>query len=257
MAQAPVGRTSARTGSTGSDGRPLYRQIRDFLRGRIASGQFAVGSTLPTEAVLQSTFGVSRATVRSAIRELVAEGTVRPTPGVGTVVIRSRPPVLPSLLRGFTEDLVLRGIPTEARVISARMVPPPPLVRDRLETLPGEEVLHLVRLRLMAGSALALMNNYVPASIGIGPDEDFSGPLYQLIERSHRHFITHGRDAIGARAARPEDAAALEVEVGTPVLVLKRTAYIAHDRPVEYVEAVIRTDLYEYNVTLLRGKDRT
>ena len=248
-------RLSVQTPRARVEAPPLYQRLLDLLRSQIESGRYAVGEQLPTEQVMQTSFGVSRSTVRSALRVLTDEGLVRPTPGVGTVVIRSRPPVQPSLLRGFTEDLARRGVPTEARVISARIVDPPPHVADRLELLPDEQVLHLVRLRLVAGAPLTLMDNFVPASLGIGPDEDFTGPLYELIERNHKYYITYGRDAIAAAAARPEAAAVLDVPVGSPVLTIKRTAFIGHDRPIEYVEAIVRPDHYEYNVTLLRGKD--
>lgn len=240
-----------------ADRRPRYRRILEFLRSQIASGKYAVGDCLPTELELQHRFGVSRATVRTAIRVLVQEGLVRPRQGVGTVVLRSRPPVEPSRLRGFTEDLARRGVPTEARVRSAAIVEPPPHVRDRLEVPAGERVLHLVRLRFVAGTPLALMHNYVPASLGIGPEEDFTGPLYALVERDPKHYITYGRDAIGAAAADAEAAGALDLPLGAPVLTLKRTAFVAFDRPIEYVEAAVRPDLYEYNVTLLRGKEPT
>lgn len=233
-----------------------YHQLRDFLRGRIVSGEYEVGTTIPAERDLQATFGVSRSTVRHALRDLTDLGLVRATVGVGTVVIRSRPAVQQSSLRGFTEDLAVRGTPTTAHVVSAVISPPPPHVRDRLELPATEAVLHLVRLRSVAGTPLALMHNFVPASIGIGVDEDFTRPLYELLERDHERFITYGRDSITARAAREDEAQHLDVSPGTPVLNLKRIAYVEHDRPIEYVEAAVRGDLYEYNVTLLRGKER-
>ncbi|MBA3890781.1 MAG: GntR family transcriptional regulator [Gemmatimonadaceae bacterium] len=234
---------------------PLYQRLLDLLRSQIESGRYSVGDQLPTEHAMRTSFGVSRSTVRNALRALTDEGLIRPTPGVGTVVIRSRPPVQPSLLRGFTEDFARRGVPTQARVISAQIVDPPSQVRDRLELLPEEQVLHLVRLRLVSGAPLALMDNFVPASLGIGPEEDFTGPLYELIERNHKYYITYGRDAIGAATVRPEAASVLELPIGSPVLTIKRTAFIGYDRPIEYVEAIVRPDHYEYNVTLLRGKD--
>lgn len=256
MQNHAAAKLSVQTPHARTEALPLYQRLLDLLRNQIESGRYAIGEQLPTEQMLQTTFGVSRSTVRSALRALTDEGFVRPTPGVGTVVIRSRPPVQPSLFRGFTEDLAMRGVPTEARVISARIVDPPLYVADRLELLPGEQMLHLVRLRLVAGVPLVLMDSFVPASLGIGLDEDFTGPLYELIERNHKYHITYGRDAIGADAVtHSEVAAALDVPVGSPVLTIKRTAFIGHDRPIEYVEAIVRPDHYEYNVTLLRGKD--
>lgn len=226
-----------------------------MLRHQIETGQVSVGETLPTEEELRRTFKVSRATVRRALRELTEAGLLRAKPGVGTVVIRRRPEAQRSTLRGLTEDLRRQGIASRARVLQARLVAPSPAIREHLRLDSRERVLHLVRLRTIAATPLALINSYVPESVGIGPDEDFSGPLYELIERSHALYITHGKDVIGARGARADEAAALEVAPGTPLLAVRRTAFLDPERPVEYVEAAIRGDLYEYHVTLPRRKE--
>lgn len=234
---------------------PLYQQVRELLRRQIESGQIPVGETLPTEIELTRTFNVSRSTVRNAIQDLANEGLLRAKPGVGTVVIRTRPEKKQSMLRGLTEDLRRQGISSKAFVLKAELAEPAPSIRDQLQLLQGERVLHLARLRKIAATPFALLNSYVPESVGIGPNEDFSGPLYELIERSHHLHIIYGKDTISARAARAEEAEALGVQRGAPILCIRRTAFIEHDKPIEYVEAAIRSDLYEYHVTLPRGKE--
>jgi GntR family transcriptional regulator len=234
---------------------PLYQQVRELLRRQIENGQIPVGETLPTEMELTGTFNVSRATIRNAIQDLVNEGLLRAKPGVGTVVIRTRPEKKQSILRGLTEDLRQQGVSSKAFVLKAELIEPTSPIRDKLQLLRGERVLHLTRLRKIAATPFALLNSYVPESVGIRPDEDFSGPLYELIERSHQLYITYGKDTIGARTARVEEAEALGIDVATPILSIRRTAFIEHDKPIEYVEAAIRSDLYEYHVTLPRGKE--
>lgn len=63
-----------------------YKGIADALRRRIAEGEFAAGSLLPSEAVLTSEFGVSRNTLRRALGDLEHEGLIRALPGRGRVV---------------------------------------------------------------------------------------------------------------------------------------------------------------------------
>lgn len=53
--------------------KPLYRQIADRIREQITCGELKPGDALPTESALQTEFGVSRVTVRRALRQLVEQ----------------------------------------------------------------------------------------------------------------------------------------------------------------------------------------
>ena len=63
--------------------RKAYEQVNDQLRELIVSGALAPGERLPNEAVLAREFGVSRATVREALRILTAQNLIRTTKGAG------------------------------------------------------------------------------------------------------------------------------------------------------------------------------
>jgi DNA-binding FadR family transcriptional regulator len=69
------------------EARRLYRQIADQLRSLIDSGEYAVGSRLPTERELADQLKVSRPTVREALIALEVEGRVRIRVGSGIYVI--------------------------------------------------------------------------------------------------------------------------------------------------------------------------
>jgi GntR family transcriptional regulator, transcriptional repressor for pyruvate dehydrogenase complex len=73
--------------------RPAYQQVADQLRELILTGSLTPGDRLPTEAELATNFGVSRSTVREALRVLASQGliiTLRGTTG-GTFVARVQP----------------------------------------------------------------------------------------------------------------------------------------------------------------------
>lgn len=61
--------------------RKAYEQVADQLRDLILSGEIPPGHRLPTEADLRAQFGVSRATVREALRVLSAQSLIRTTKG--------------------------------------------------------------------------------------------------------------------------------------------------------------------------------
>jgi len=68
------------------DPTPLYQQLADILRARIASGELTKDEPLPSESYLQQEHGVSRVTVRKAIDVLRREGLVVTLPQRGTYV---------------------------------------------------------------------------------------------------------------------------------------------------------------------------
>jgi DNA-binding GntR family transcriptional regulator len=66
--------------------KPRYQQLADELRARILSGQLASNNSFPTESALCAEYGVSRFTVREALRRLQGEGLIARRRGSGTVV---------------------------------------------------------------------------------------------------------------------------------------------------------------------------
>ena len=57
---------------------PLYRQVKDWILRQTEQGLWEMGSLLPSERTLVAELGVSRITVRAALRELVQEGVLSP-----------------------------------------------------------------------------------------------------------------------------------------------------------------------------------
>jgi len=63
--------------------RKAYEQVADQLRELIMTGELAPGERLPNEALLAREFGVSRATIREALRVLAAQNLLRTAKGAG------------------------------------------------------------------------------------------------------------------------------------------------------------------------------
>ena len=61
--------------------RKAYEQVADQLRELIVTSELAVGQRLPSESALAAEFGVSRATIREALRVLAAQGLIRTAKG--------------------------------------------------------------------------------------------------------------------------------------------------------------------------------
>ncbi|WP_250537030.1 GntR family transcriptional regulator [Caballeronia sp. AZ10_KS36] len=74
---------------------PLYLQIADALRDRIARGVWQQGQLIPTLEQIASEFDVARVTARQAVQLLMTEGALTPQRGRGTFVSASAPSVKP------------------------------------------------------------------------------------------------------------------------------------------------------------------
>src|SRR5258706_7274408 len=83
-------RARPRTATTAERARPRSVRVRDELTQRISRGLLPAGSRLPSEPALASELGVSRATLREALRALETEGVVRRMWGSGTFVADGR-----------------------------------------------------------------------------------------------------------------------------------------------------------------------
>jgi GntR family transcriptional regulator len=75
---------------TESIGRPAYQQVAEDLRQRIVSGEFPVGSAIPSTSKLASAYTVSITVVRAAVTQLRADGLLIGQPGKG-VFVRATP----------------------------------------------------------------------------------------------------------------------------------------------------------------------
>jgi DNA-binding FadR family transcriptional regulator len=109
-----------RTGYTVEE--PAYRLVANELRRRILAGEIVPGERLPVEVELADSFGVSRSTLREALRTLSSQHLVHTSRGVtgGTFVAQPAPALIASSLAtglGFlsgTEELTVADL-LEAR----------------------------------------------------------------------------------------------------------------------------------------------
>jgi GntR family transcriptional repressor for pyruvate dehydrogenase complex len=88
---------------------PVYLQVAAQIRAAILDGRFAPGEALPPERELTRRFGVSRTSVREALRALEAQGFVAPGPATARTVVG---PGLTDALRDAVGNLLrLQQIP--------------------------------------------------------------------------------------------------------------------------------------------------
>src|SRR5919108_4411396 len=145
---------------------PLYHQVREQLRALTAG--LDAHQVVPSETELMAEHGVSRATARRAIADLIHEGVLYARQGRGTFV--APPRVLTGLDRpaGFTETMAALGRVPTSRVLDVGRVRPGAQVATALRLAASEEVYAIDRLRLLDGEPCMVERAHVPAALAPG-----------------------------------------------------------------------------------------
>lgn len=238
--------------------RPIYKQIADELRRRIESGQLRPGDRLPSEAELVSDFEVAQGTIRQSIALLRAEGLVLAEHGRG-VFVRPRPKI-----RRLAHDRFARrhrDAGKAAYLVEAEKEHAEPRVdvffvgeeaasqqvAERLRVDLGAPILVRRRRYLSDGEPTELASSFIPWDLAQGTPmtEVNPGPggIYARIEEQGRRLGRFTED-VTARMPTPDEARALRLSSGTPVLTLVRVAYDVDERPVEMCDTVMSADRF-------------
>ena len=226
-----------------------------FLKERIVSGAMPPGQRLLSEPRLAEAHGLSRVTIRRALDGLSRDGLISRRPGAGTFVTRSAvsPPVVADL-SNMLADLAIMGRSTRVRLLSFAYVTPPAAVAVALKLRHAERAQHALRVRMIDGTPFSYLSTYVPERIGATYSEGDlrTTPLIELLERSGV-VADRADQTISATLAGPEAAAALKVEIGSPLLSLTRVVYGADGRGIEYLAALYRPDMHAFHLEMVRA----
>ncbi len=230
------------------------RRIYLLLRDRISTGDLEPGARLPGESHLATEHGVSRVTVRRALDQLAGEGLVMRRPGAGTYVSERRVRPIVADLSNILAHLIDMGRSTSVRLLSFAYVTPPESVAEALKLKPGERTQRSVRVRLIDGQPFSYLTTHVPERVGLTYSEAelAATPLLELLERSGV-YAERASQTIGATLAGPEAATALGVEVGSPLLSMRRVVFDRADRGVEHLHALYQPDRYSFHMDLVRS----
>jgi DNA-binding GntR family transcriptional regulator len=215
---------------------PLYYQAARAIEEAIEDGRLPRGSKLDSELDLAEQLGISRPTMRAALKQLVDKGLIMRRRGIGTMVA-PKPVRRAVALTSLYDDLKAAGREPQTSVLALEEVPCPPEVAEHLGLEPNASVLRFERLRVANSEdfyPIALMCNFVPVGLLEIEKEDLEQTgLYELFRENGitPHVATQ---RVGARKAGAREAELLEIELGDPVLTVTRIAYDTNGRPIEY-----------------------
>lgn len=228
--------------------RPRYQVIAEVLEADIEAGRFGEGELLPSEAQLCASYGVSRHTVREAIRTLSDLGLVDARAGIGTRVLARNPGSYVQRLKEIA-DLHDYVSETSRRVIS-RSVLHAAEAGIALPGGPGKAWRMVEAVRHVSGSdvVVAWTQVFVLPRYGAVLDRITGNDLvYLLIEREYGIRTARLRQSIYALAAPATAAAQIGLEPGAPSLAVLREYIDDKGEVFEVTFSIHPPDRYRYD----------
>lgn len=226
-------------------GVPLHTQIEHWLTEIIGSGQLAPGDRLPREGDLAVALGVSRMTLRQALAALESLGTVLRKTGRagGTFVCEPRIECDLTGLRGFTEQMRRANVRAGARMMSAERITAPAFIAKALSLTPGADVFEVIRVRTARREPMALERAYFPTAPFPGLlERRLGGSIYDVLRKDYGQAPHTANEVLEPVAALDEEARLLQVELGTPLMLIERTTFTVAGLAIEYARDLFRPD---------------
>jgi GntR family transcriptional regulator len=206
---------------------------------------FSVGQRLAPERELATAYCISRSTVRQALTTLEHRGRVIRAVGRsgGTFVSENKLARDLSAFKGVTDHFRQQGVELRADVLSATERPARPGIAAALDIEPGDSVYEVVRIRHAQHHPVALERScFVAAPFPGLLDHDLSGRIYDLMRSAYKLVPECAREYIEALPAEAEEAQALQISEGTPVMYVERIGYTLDGKPLEFSREFFRGD---------------
>ncbi len=227
--------------------------VAQALSSEIQGGKYKIGDRLPSEPQLSERFGVSRHTVRAALRTLNQQGLVSSQQGIGTQVQETRLESRYSHSFSSAEDLLQYATTTRVREIDREEIAVDAELAAQFGCKPGEHWwrIRTVRSEPSGRSVVAYSEIHIPLAFGAVLDETAKSrqPIFALIEKRFHETIVEIRQDIAVIAAmQPDESTWLKVPAGSPGMEITRRYLGRHGRVLEVARSVHPSDKFKYSM---------
>jgi GntR family transcriptional regulator len=232
---------------------PIYMQVAEILSEKIKSLHGAY-SALPSEGDLSREFGISRVTLRQALKQLEARGVIYSEQGRGYFTTTPRMQGL-SGFHSFTSEVQrLGGSPASALIDFSTDARLPEAFYKHFKLADTEAFIALRRVRSIDGRPVAFEDAYLPMSMYPQAERTAfeDGSLYDLMARDWGIVPAWADALFEPVAATPEEARHLQIAPGAPVLAVWRVTATDTDQVCEYVRSIYRGDGFMLHVNRYR-----
>ncbi len=223
---------------------PLWRTVLNDLVRRLETGEF--DARFPTDRELMETYGVSRHTVREAVRLLQDAGRVTRQPGKGSRVEGGAFEQPLGTVYSLFESIESAGATQDSLVLTCELQHNS-LAAGVLGLKSNAAVFYLERVRFADGEALAHDRVWLPGE-PVRPllEVDFTHTaLYRELKEHCGLYPEEGQERIKPIIPDPVHAKYLELAEGEPALEIERRT-MAAGAPLEWRLTLVRGDIYHF-----------
>lgn len=232
---------------------PLHIQVEELLRKLIVLPQFDNGALLPKEVELANKLGISRSTIRQATNKLENEGLLNRKKGVGTTVAKKK-----ALSTGldhwysFTQEMKEKGIDVRNMFIKTELVRADEKIANFFKIDTGRSIFKLSKLKGTGDDPIVYFESFFHPRIGLSREDDFSIPLYPMLENKYGVVVVRSNENILAKLAG-RMGTKLKISAQAPILFRERFVYDPGDRPIEYNVGYYRSDKFTYSIDIKKN----
>ena len=236
---------------------PLYKILANALAQRIRDGDWAVGSSLPSEAALCASFKASRHTLRHALQILEADGLVLRRQGAPTQVI-SRQKVR-RFTQSFNSPIDILSYPrnTYRENILEEFIELDKPLSEKIGSAVGSSWYHISGIRKQRDTeqVIAWTDIYIlPQFASLTNDPDHSQVMvFEQIEKKYGTRIDRAEVDVFAVGAPANIAERLQLEPDDPCLVIIRRYFDDHDNLFEVTFTYHPENKYIYKMEFKSG----
>jgi len=226
---------------------PIYFQIQKQIRNMIEDITLKPGDQLPTERELSSDLGISRVTIRKAMRGLITEGLCEKKSGKGIFVADKKILMNIQTLQGTTSFIKQLGYEINTVVLKKEILDANEKIKSKLEMVNSDKVLFLQRVRYVNEEPVIMDETYLSLDLYEGLEEKtYDKSLYSILEENYNIEPFYSKGKYNIRVSGEEESEILNLKLNTPLLVKKAVAYTKDDIPIEYNITNYRTDKFEF-----------
>ncbi len=232
--------------------KPLYIQVKDKLLSMIETKQLRFGEKLPSEPDLAEMFGVSRSTVREAIRIMAQEGAVIVRHGLGTFVAGSQVYVRSDLgaLKSITWAIKQRGWTPGTTCTEMHEDVADNELAEKLQIAESAPIICIKRVRTADSTPVFYsIHKVVKETAGEKIlNWNMDGSFLEFLKTQCGIDILYAVSTVLPVKKPKTITNKLEINPATPILLLDQIHYDVSNRPIFRSYDYYRTDIFEFNI---------